>query len=84
MAAIATGVHGTTPGGDDIAALLSVAPDDVARSLVSADRTQANLVFPITPVSLGQRERLLDELEAELRDDLAPPPASPPRRPAWP
>ena len=39
---------------------------------------------PITPVSLGQRERLLDELEAELRDDLAPPPVSPPRRPAWP
>jgi hypothetical protein len=74
MAAIATGVHGTTPGGDDIATLLSVAPDDVARSLVSADRTQANLVFPITPVSLGERERLLDELEAELRDDLAPPP----------
>lgn len=74
MAAIATGVHGTTPGGDDIAALLSVAPDDVARSLVSADRTRANLVFPITPVSLGERERLLDDLDAELAGDLAPPP----------
>jgi predicted RND superfamily exporter protein len=29
MAAIATGVHGTTPGGDDIAALAAVAPPDV-------------------------------------------------------
>ena len=73
MAAIATGVHGTTPGGDDIAALVSVAPDDVARSLVSEDRTQANLVFPIAPVSLAERERLLEELDAELDGDLAPP-----------
>ena len=73
MAAIATGVHGTTPGGDDIAALVSVAPDDVARSLVSEDRTQANLVFPITPVSLAEREQLLEELDAELDGDLAPP-----------
>jgi hypothetical protein len=74
MAAIASGVHATTPGGADIASLLSVAPDDVARSLVSADRTQANLVFPITPVSLTEREQLLDELATELRGDLAPPP----------
>ncbi len=74
MAAIASGVHGTAPGGDDIASLLSVAPDDVARSLVSADRTQANLVFPIAPVSLTEREQLLDELATELRGDLAPPP----------
>jgi uncharacterized protein len=73
MAAIANGVHGTTPGGDDIAALVSVAPDDVARSLISADSTRANLVFPITPVSLTERERLLDELAAELEGDLAPP-----------
>lgn len=73
MAAIATGVHGTTPGGDDIAALVAVAPPDVARSLVSADGRRANLVFPIAPVSLGERERLLDDLAAELRGDLAPP-----------
>lgn len=73
MAAIATGVHGTTPGGDDIASLVSVAPPDVATSLVSADGTRANLVFPIEPVSLAERERLLDELAADLRGDLAPP-----------
>jgi hypothetical protein len=74
MAAIASGVHGTAPGGDDIALLLSAAPDDVARSLISADGTRANLVFPIAPVSLTEREQLLDELAAELQGDLAPPP----------
>jgi uncharacterized protein len=74
MAAIAAGVHGTTPGGDDVAALLSVAPDDVAHSLVSADRTRANLVFPITNIPLTERERLFDDLVSDLRGDLAPPP----------
>jgi uncharacterized protein len=74
MAAIAAGVHGTTPGGDDVAALLSVAPDDVARSLVSADRTRANLVFPITNIPLQARERLFNELVGELQGELAPPP----------
>jgi hydrophobe/amphiphile efflux-3 (HAE3) family protein len=74
MAAIASGVHGTTSGGDDIPSLLSVAPDDVARSLVSADRTRAALVFPITNIPLTERERLFDALVADLEGDLAPPP----------
>ena len=74
MAAIAAGVTGATPGGDDLTRLLDVAPGDVARSLVSADRTRANVVFPISPVSLSEREQLLDDLAAELRGDLAPPP----------
>jgi uncharacterized protein len=74
MAAIASGVHGTTPGGDDIPALLSVAPDDVAHSLVSADRARAALVFPITNIPLTERERLFDALVADLHGDLAPPP----------
>jgi hydrophobe/amphiphile efflux-3 (HAE3) family protein len=74
MAAIASGVHGTAAGGDDIPALLSVAPDDVARSLVSADRTRAALVFPITNIPLTERERLFDAMVADLNGDLAPPP----------
>ena len=73
MAAIASGVHGSAAGGSDVTDLLSVAPPPVARSLVNGDRTRANLVFPIAPVSLAERERLLDELAAELRGDLAPP-----------
>jgi uncharacterized protein len=73
MPAIAAGVHGTTPGGDDVAALLSVAPADVAHALVSADRTRASLVFPITNIPLTERERLFDDLVSDLHGDLAPP-----------
>jgi hypothetical protein len=74
MAALATGIHHTTPGGDDVSDLLSVAPTDAARSLVSEDRTAASIVFPIAPVSLSERERLLDDLAVDLEGDLAPPP----------
>lgn len=74
MAAIAASLHGTTPGGEDIDALLSVAPTDVARSLINGDRTKANLIFPIAPVSLDEREQLLGALAVELNGDLAPPP----------
>jgi hypothetical protein len=74
MPALATGLHGTTPGGDDVSTLLSVAPPDIARSLVAPDGRAASIVFPIAPVSLADREALLDELEADLRGDLAPPP----------
>jgi hypothetical protein len=73
MAALARGVHGTTPGGDDIATLESVAPDDAARSLISADRRAASIVFPIAPVSLNEREALLDELAVRIQGDMAPP-----------
>jgi hypothetical protein len=66
-------VHATSPGGDDAAQLLAVAPDDAARSLVSADRTEASIVFPIAPVSLTEREAVLDDLAASMQGDLAPP-----------
>ena len=59
MAALATGVHGTAPGGDDLPALLSVAPDDIALSLVGDDRTKAAVVFPVPPVPLSDRARVI-------------------------
>jgi hydrophobe/amphiphile efflux-3 (HAE3) family protein len=74
MADQAANLEAGTPGGDDIARLLAVAPGDVSRALISEDRTAANLVFPIAPVSLAERERVLDQLAADLRGDLAPPP----------
>jgi hydrophobe/amphiphile efflux-3 (HAE3) family protein len=73
MPGLATGVHGTTPGGDDIPALLSVAPDDIARSLVNEDRTKASMIFPIPRVPLAEREAMLDDIVADLDEDLAPP-----------
>jgi uncharacterized protein len=54
--------------------LATVAPDDASRALVAPDGTAASLVFPIAPVSLSERERLLDDLAADLEGDLAPPP----------
>jgi uncharacterized protein len=74
MPAIATAIHGTTPGGDDLPILLSVAPDDIAHTLISGDRTRANIIFPIAPISLAEREQLLDDLAVDLDRDLAPPP----------
>jgi predicted RND superfamily exporter protein len=41
---------------------------------VSEDRTAASVVFPIAPISLSERERLLDDLAVDLAGDLAPPP----------
>lgn len=54
---------------EDVHDLLSVAPDDVARSFVSADRLAANIVFPVAPISLAERQELLEEMER-----IAPPP----------
>jgi hypothetical protein len=73
MAGLATGVHGTTAGGEDADRLLSVAPEDAARALVASDRRAASIVFPIAPVSLAARQELLDDLRADLGGDLAPP-----------
>jgi hydrophobe/amphiphile efflux-3 (HAE3) family protein len=74
IASVANDVHGAVPVGSDAKALLAVAPPDIRSTLVSADHRRANLAFPIGPVSLGELERLLDELRADLAGQLAPPP----------
>lgn len=66
MASIAVAVTGATPVAEDVAALRSVAPDDIVRTFVSADGRSANLVFPIAPLSLEAREALLEEMVADL------------------
>jgi hydrophobe/amphiphile efflux-3 (HAE3) family protein len=66
MASIATAVTGAAPVAEDVAALRSVAPDDIVRTFVSADGRAANLVFPIAPLSLDAREALLEEMVADL------------------
>lgn len=74
IAALANAVHGGVPTRSDVETLLAIAPPDVERTLVSADRTRANLAFPIGRVSLDEQERLLDALRADLAGELAPPP----------
>jgi predicted RND superfamily exporter protein len=73
MPEIAGDVVGLAPTGDDVRALLDLAPRDVHASLVTADRKTANVVFPVGDISLAKRNTLLKSLEGDLRGDLAPP-----------
>lgn len=58
------------PAPEDVEAVLEIAPPSVANTFVSADRTQAHIIFAIGPVSLGEQQQLLAEMEADLN---APP-----------
>lgn len=46
---------------------------DVHRSFVTEDDREQNLVFPIAPVSLGERQTLLDEMNKDLEGAQKPP-----------
>ncbi len=72
---IATTLTGAPPSKGQIDLLLSIAPPDIRDTFLSADRTKANLVFPIANISLDQRGKLLDSMTADLESgDLRPPP----------
>ncbi|HTN81374.1 MAG TPA: MMPL family transporter, partial [Acidimicrobiales bacterium] len=73
MPGIAADVVGIVPNGNDERTLLDIAPRDIASSLVSSDHHAANLVFPVGAISLTDRNRLIESIEADLRGDLAPP-----------
>ena len=73
MPGIAADVVGMTPSGNDVRTLLDIAPRDIEASLVSTDRHAANLVFPVGAISLTERNRLIESITADLRNDLAPP-----------
>lgn len=66
LATIVSSVTGAAPSGADVDALLSVAPADIASTFTSPDQREANLIFPIAPMSLQAREQLLDEMVADL------------------
>lgn len=66
LATIVSSVTGAAPVAEDIKAVLSVAPPDVVASFVSPNHRETNLLFPIAPLSLQDRERLLDEMVADL------------------
>ncbi len=81
LAAVAKSVTGVAPGQTEINLLLgdalknpptyNIAPKDFVQAFMSSDKTKAALIFPIAPVSLGEREKLIDAVKA----DLAKPPA---------
>jgi hydrophobe/amphiphile efflux-3 (HAE3) family protein len=66
MPAIAAKVIGDEATTQDVDDLLTVAPRDVRRSFVSDDHRSASIVFPVAPISLQERQRLLDDVEATL------------------
>ncbi len=55
---------------DEAASVLGAAPDQLRRTLISADGTKANLVFNVGRVSLAQRKTLVDSMAKDLN---APP-----------
>lgn len=66
LGSIVSAVTRSAPVAEDVDDLLSVAPRDVVTTFVSDDHRSANLIFPIAPLSLSEREDLLDEMIADL------------------
>lgn len=66
LPSIAASVHGMAPVQSDVEATLSVATPDVVTSFVSRDHTRANIIFPISHISLTARRALLDAMVADL------------------
>ncbi|MDI6856832.1 MAG: hydrophobe/amphiphile efflux-3 (HAE3) family transporter [Dehalococcoidia bacterium] len=62
--------NGRTPDRGDVEALLSVTPESVLKSLVSADHRQASIVFSVGDMSLNERRAIVREIEADT--DLPP------------
>jgi len=66
MGSIVSAITLAPPTQQDAETILPVMPDAIADSFVSDDRTKANLIFAIGNLSLGEREVLLDEMQADL------------------
>jgi predicted RND superfamily exporter protein len=73
IASTASKVTGTTPTPTDVETILSVTPPAIIDTFVVDDHLTANVLFAIGPVSLAERSRLIDDLEADMRSDLRPP-----------
>jgi hydrophobe/amphiphile efflux-3 (HAE3) family protein len=67
------GAEPQLPSADDVAAVLSVAPADIARSVVADDATAANLIFRVGEGSLEDLKVVLDGIEATLVTTIPPP-----------
>ena len=70
IASIVTSMTNAPPTREEVDAVLAVAPEAITRSFISDDRTLAHIIFAIGPISLAEREALVEEMEADLR---APP-----------
>jgi hypothetical protein len=76
VAGVVADVTGAPPGQDEALLMLDgafddpptydVAPADIVRSFVSADRRRAAVVFPIRNVTLRERSDLVEEMQTDL------------------
>jgi hypothetical protein len=66
IASTVTAVTEAPPTAEEAAAVLEIAPEAIKRSFVSEDHKLAHIIFALGPISLTERERLLDEMEAAL------------------
>jgi hydrophobe/amphiphile efflux-3 (HAE3) family protein len=67
------GAEPQLPVADDVAAVLSVAPTDIARSVVADDNAAANLIFRVGEGSLEDLKVTLDGIESTLVTTIKPP-----------
>jgi uncharacterized protein len=63
---ITANVLGSEAAAEDVLDVTEVAPEDVRRSFVSSDGKAAALVFPVAPISLEERDQLLEDMVADL------------------
>jgi len=66
IASIAGRITGAPPTQEDVEAILPIAPTAITNTFVSEDRTQGHIIFAIGPISLGERQELLAEMQADL------------------
>lgn len=67
------GAEPQLPAADDVAAVLSVAPADIARSVVADDGSAANLIFRVGEGSLEDLSVVLNGIETSLVTTIEPP-----------
>jgi len=67
------GAEPQLPVADDVAAVLSVAPTDIATSVVADDNAAANLIFRVGEGSLEDLKVTLDGIESTLVTTIKPP-----------
>jgi hydrophobe/amphiphile efflux-3 (HAE3) family protein len=69
LSGVISAVTQGTPTEKQMRLVYSVAPPDIRTAFVTPDFKKANLLFPITNISLQQRDRLL----TEMKNDVHPP-----------
>ena len=66
VASITSQITGSRPTASDVRTVLSVAPEAIRRSFISADHTRTQILFAIGPISLDRRKQLVGQMVHDL------------------